>query len=285
MTTALTPVINGNGHKELAEYNPDSFDIPGMENVSPSELRIPVLKIVQMTSKFDNADVHRGYWHNSVTGEDIANPEVLIIGVAKGRVMFPKPYNSENKPSCGSDNDKSPRPEYVGTILKTVITDELGDPKVISNAIPPACEGCPFAQWGEGGEPPACSEVNTFAYVGKDGLPGIWQAQRTAMKAAAALKTLAAANSIRKTVRFSTIKETTDSGVFYTPVFTPGTKPDKDWQLTAFKLATLGNLAERNQQAAAEMDYRSEGNGHGAPTGPVEGEEPGPGELDDALPF
>lgn len=261
MTTALAPVKPGNGNTDLISYDPDNLIVPGMENVTPQELRVPVLKLVQAQSKMDGASDHVGQWHNSVTGEFLTNPAYLIIGVAKGRVMFPTEYNAENKPTCGSDEGKKPREEYVGKEIEQIVTNATTGKKQINIlVIPPSCVDCPFAKWGDDGEPPACSEVNTFAFVGEDGLPGVFQASRTAMKSAAALKTLVAANGIRKAVRFGSVKESNDTGVYYVPVFTVAAKPSKEWQQTALHLVSMGNFAARNQQAAAEMDYAS--NGH-----------------------
>lgn len=269
MTNALAPVKAGS--QEVAEYNPDTFMVPGMENVSPQELRIPILKLVQFQSKMDNAAAHLGEYHNSVTNEFSATPEALIIGVAKGRVMFPTEYNAENKPTCGSDNGKEPREEYIGKEIEQVIINaETGKKQINVTLIPDTCEGCPFAQWGVvEDQPPACSEVNTFAFVGEDGLPGIFQAKSTGMKAAAALKTLVASNGIRKTVRFASVKESKGTGEYYAPVFMPGPKPAKEWQQTALRLAGMGNFAERNQAAAVEMDYKSNGS-----HAPIDGEQP-----------
>jgi hypothetical protein len=259
MVTALAP-IKPNELQEV-ELSPEGFVIPGMENVTPQELRVPVMKLVQAQSKMESADQHLGEWYNSVTSEFSKTPEVLIIGVAKGRVMFPPQYNSENKPMCGSDDGKTPREEYVGAEIEQVVKNpNTGKTQINIMVIPAACEGCPFAQWGENNEPPACSEVNTFACVFEDGLPAIFQVSRTGMKSAAALKTIVASNGIRKAVRFGAIKESNDTGVYYVPVFTPGPKPSKEWQQTALRLAKMGNFAARNQQAAAEMDYQS--NGH-----------------------
>jgi len=152
--TALVP-RNGNG-QILAEqpstalpveYDPETFVVPGMENVQPGELRIPRLQLVQGTSRIDGKDGHQGEWYNSVTGEFLSNPQLLIIGTAKGRVMFPREFNAENEPLCGSDNGQSPRPEYVGAIIKTVSTDAAGDPEVRTGVIPNQCAACPFGVW------------------------------------------------------------------------------------------------------------------------------------------
>ena len=280
MTTALAP---SKTNTEVAEVNADTFTIPGMEHVTPGELRVPILKLVQAQSKMVDAAGHEGQFYNSVTNEFSTNPEVLIIGVAKGRVMFPDQYNADNKPTCGSDDGKTPREAYIGAEIQQVVTKTDGKKQINILVIPPECEACPFAQWGENGTPPACSEVNTFAAVGEDGLPAIFQCKSTGMKAAAALKTLVAANGIRKIVRFGAAKESNDTGVYYVPVFTPGPKPSKEWQQTALRLATMGNFAERNQAAALEQDHQSAG--QASPSGSTYDTGPAEEPPDSDLPF
>lgn len=241
--------------KAVEAFDPEKFNIPGMENVTPGELRIPVLKLVQAQSKMDGAGDNVGKWHNSVTGEFSAAPEFLVIGVAKGRVMFPAQFSADNKPMCGSDNGNTPREEYQGLEFEQVKKNlETGKSEIVSISIPPKCAECHFGKWGENGEPPECSLVDTFAFVGEDGLPGIFQLSRTGMKAAAALKTLVAANGIRKAVIAHSVKEANDTGVYFVPVFTPGGKPGKEWQQTAMRLASLGNLAQRNQALAMQQE-------------------------------
>jgi hypothetical protein len=253
---ALTP---SNGHSDLVEADSvESFIVPGMEHVQPNELRIPLLKLVQAQSRMDGAGDNPGQWHNSVTGEFEPNPELLIIGVAKGRVMFPDTYNADNKPLCGSDDGASPRAEYIGASLKTISVDDDGGPVVQTTIIPRKCADCPFSAWGEEGAPPKCNDVATFAGMRQDGLPVLVQIRSTGLRNVPNLKTLIAANGIRKTIRLGSVKETNDTGVYFVPVFTVGSKPDGEWQSSAIRLARMGNLAARNQQAIIEYENRAE---------------------------
>ena len=261
--------MNGNGAVAIHNPNaptladqsdPETFVVPGMENVQPSELRIPILRLVQAQSRVEDADAHLGEWHNSVTGEFSKNPELLVIGVAKGRIMFPKEYNADNKPLCASDDGVTPRADFIGTAIETVGKDAKGKTVVTTNTIPGKCDGCPFGSWGEDREPPACAAVAIFAGVEAEGLPVLMQIKSTGMKNVASLKTLVAANGIRKAVRVGSVREQNDTGTYYVPVFTIGTKPDKEWQKTALRIAALGNLAARNSAAVMEDDSMS-GNG------------------------
>jgi hypothetical protein len=251
--TALVP---GNSQTAIAEIlDAETFVVPGMENVQPGELRIPRLQLVQAQSRMDGKEGHEGEWFNSVTGEFIPNPELLIIGTAKGRVMFPAEYNAENKPLCGSDDGQAPRPEYVGAIVKTVGKDAAGDPEVRSATIPSLCAKCPLGLWGEDDTPPACNEVSTFAAVGEDGMGALFQLRSTGMKNVPSLKTLIAANGVRRAIRLGAVKETNDSGTYAIATFTPGRKPDREWQKTALSLARFGNMAARNQRAVMDADH------------------------------
>lgn len=248
MTTALTP-IRPQAVVDITDVDPENFIVPGMENVQPGELRIPLLRLVQGTSRMEGAGDNIGKWHNSVTGEFTAAPELLIIGVAKGRVMFQTQFNAENKPLCASDDGRQPRAEFAGAVVKRIVEGQRG-PEVLQVSIGAACADCPFSAWGEDSEPPACQEVATFAGVRDDGLPCIVQLRGTSMRHAASLKTLVAANGIRKAVRLGAVRETNDSGTYMVATFTVGGKPGKDWQRTAIRLASVGNLAARNQSMA-----------------------------------
>lgn len=249
-------VVKSNGGHDVAPADdPEQFVVPGMENVQPGELKVPLLKLVQSTSRIDGAAEHMGEWHNSVTGEFEANPELLMIGIAKGRVMFPATYNADNKPLCGSNDNIEPREEYRGVEIKAVNVDEHGDPVVVSITIPPKCAECPFSQWGEK-TPPRCQEVATFAGMQKEGMPVLIQVKSTGMKNVSSLKTMIATNGIRKAIRLASVQEKNETGIFYVPVFLLGGKPDKEWQATTMRLARLGNLAQRNQMAIVEYENR-----------------------------
>lgn len=251
-THALAPVAPGSLAK--TEFpDPQTFIVPGMEDTRPDELRLPRLSLVQAQSRMAGAQDHLGLWHNTITGEFTANPELLIIGVARGRVMFPQDFSADNKPLCGSDDGGHPRDEYIGQEIKRVFTVD-GEPSIQRHTITPACAQCPFAKWGDDGQPPACNEVATFAGISDEGLPSLFQLRSSAMKNAPNLKTLIAANGLRRAIRLGAVKETNDSGAYYVPQFSTGAKPNKDWQNTALRLATLGNLAARNQRAAMEQE-------------------------------
>lgn len=252
---ALAPRNGGELTVDDIYPDPDNFIPPGMENVTPDELRIPILRLVQAQSKIDDKAGHEGEWHNNVTGEFAERPELLIIGVNKGRIMFPETYDATNKALCASDDGRAPRPDFIGTEIETVLVDVNTKKKSVrTDRIPAKCEGCLFGQWGENSEPPACSEVAVFAGVGEDGLPVLMQIKSSGMKAVGGLKTLIVANGIRKSIRAGSAHKMDDKGDYYVPVFTIGGKPSAEWQQTALRLAKAGNLAARNQAAAMDVD-------------------------------
>jgi hypothetical protein len=270
MTTALAPRTNGAAMAQYIEPSADTFTIPGMENVTPDELRIPILRLVQAQSRIDGKEGHEGEWHNSVTGEFSKHPELLMIGVSKGRIMFPDEYNADNKALCASDNGSAPRDEFVGKEIETVGKDLTTGRRIVSvQAIPPVCAECPFSLWGDDGKPPACSAVAVFAGVEEDGLPVLLQIRSAGMQAVGGLKTMIAANGIRKSIRVGSSHKADAKGNYFVPVFTIGDKPAVEWQATAMRLARLGNMAARNQAAAMAEDApagnASTGNGDGAP--------------------
>lgn len=267
----------------VVETDPENFVVPGMEDVRPDELRIPILRLIQAQSRVDEAQEHLGEWHNSVTGEFQRNPELLVVGVSKGRIMFPRTYNAENKPLCASDDGLAPRPEYVGNDIRLIGQDEIGEPIVIRNTIPAKCDGCPFAQWGDNHEPPACNAVAIFAGVDQEGMPVLLQIKSTGMKNVPSLKTLVAANGIRKAIKVGAVKEQNDTGTYYVPTFTVGAKPAKDWQKTAMRIASLGNLAARNQRAVMEADEN--GQSRPAELGEADDFEPEGPSQEDEFPF
>lgn len=234
------------------EFNDATFIIPGAEHIRPSDLQIPIAKLVQAQSKMGGAGEHVGCYHNSVTGDFSATLTVLIIGLAQGRVMFPTEFSSDSKPICASDDNKTPRAEYASLEIETVTTNLTTNKKEIVNVkVGPSCSACPFAQWGKNNEPPACSLVETFALLEKDGIPSIIQLSRSGAKPAAALKTLAVTNGIRKTIVLGSRQDQGDTGNYYVPTVTVGQAPDAEWKRQAIVIAKLGNFASR---AARKMN-------------------------------
>lgn len=275
--TELVPRANG----ELAEINAEDFIVPGMENVQPGELRIPILKLVQGTSRMNGAAEHQGEWHNSVTNTFEPARELLIIGTADGRALWADEFDAGNKPLCKSNDGIAPLPEHIGSVHKMIGKDAMGGPLVSAVTIPAKCEDCPLSQWAGDEIPPRCSAVETFAGLDETGLPALFQLSRTGLKNVRALKTMLVANGIRRAIRLASVRETNEKGTYGVPTFTIGDKPGKDWQKTALRVVRqAGNIAKRNQIAAMEhpepVGYN--GGGAGNPGAPIP-------EYEDNLPF
>ena len=142
MEKALTPTTNNLPTKQV----PNTFTQMGLENWTPEDIVIPVLRIVQPTSQWD-ADA--GTFFDAQTGEIFKEIEVVFIKSSWGRVKF-KDNISEKGIECKSSDRIFPSVEN-----------------------PPAkeCKLCPYSKW-ENGEPPACKEtLNNIIYLIPKKLP------------------------------------------------------------------------------------------------------------------
>jgi len=75
--------------------------LEGAEGFSSSDLKIPVLKIVQGTSKMEESDAHLGQFHNSITGEFKVGIEVVILSSKHSRALFRRMEEADaDKPEC-----------------------------------------------------------------------------------------------------------------------------------------------------------------------------------------
>lgn len=180
--------------------------VAGLDNLSPGDFTLPVLKIVQAQTKAEGADEHLGWWLRTDTGEFIKDPTLLILGIAKSRIMFKKPFDN-SAPLCRSDNANSPRPEYVGLVIN-------------GEAIPTNCNSaCLFAKWGRNNERPDCDLVDNWAALLPDGSPVVFRLSGAAMKVSIQLKNLARVMVKRKQrlyIRFTT-KKGDGKGKYYVP--------------------------------------------------------------------
>ena len=66
MNTQLTTKQNGNTAVALPE---DYIPVAGIENLSPDDFSIPVVKLVQTNTGIDHADELAGQWYRTDTGE------------------------------------------------------------------------------------------------------------------------------------------------------------------------------------------------------------------------
>ncbi|MFH0901317.1 MAG: hypothetical protein V2A73_11880 [Pseudomonadota bacterium] len=140
--------------------------LEGAEGMTPQDLKIPVVKIVQGTSKMDDSDAHLGHWYNSITGEFKAGLEVVILSSKHTRALFRRMDEADaDKPECLSRD-------------------------CITGTVHGACNRCEFnAQihpdlWqkdlGTGQAPKRCNlGYALMLLLVEDGLPGIFTAQKS----------------------------------------------------------------------------------------------------------
>jgi hypothetical protein len=114
--------------------------VTGLEALDQTDLKLPKVKIVQMTSEeFTKDGVKPGSFYNSVTKESHDELNCILLALGKSRVMWPPQFKRGDKPLCRSFNGKKK-------------TEGCGDG---------VCESCQYAQWGANGEKADC----TMGYV------------------------------------------------------------------------------------------------------------------------
>jgi len=159
--------------------------VAGLDELSPDDFSIPAIKLVQAQTREAGADEHLGQYLRTDTKQFIKAPKLLILGIAKSRIMFDKPYDPDKPPLCKSDNANYPRPEFVSTYV--------GD-----TLIPDNCnKDCPFAKWGKNNERPACDLVDNWAALTEDGDPVIIRLSGASAKVSTQLKNLARAAALK----------------------------------------------------------------------------------------
>lgn len=227
--------------------------IAGLDKLAPGDFTLPVLKLVQAQTKAEGADEHIGWWLRTDTGELIKEPVLLILGIAKSRIMFKKPFDG-SPPLCRSDNANWPRPEYAGLSINDVVI-----PEDCNNA-------CPFAKWGPNSERPACDLIDNWAALLPDGSPIIFRLYGSAMKVSIQLKNLARVLVRRKErlyVRFGA-KKVEGKGKYYEPMLTVLKDPVPDELLEMAAMFDGLNMAARETTESATPGYAD--NGHGDPS-------------------
>ena len=215
--------------------------IPGMETMDRDDMMIPRLVLCQaQSSDLPDNGSHLGEWYNSMTGEYYKSVEGVMLGVSKGRVMFPEKFSRESSILCGSDNAINPRQEYIGTNVNGV-------------DIPHDCAACPFSQFSEDGAPPACAKGYQFAFVDTNGVPFIVRLQRTGTQSAKQLVMIGKTIRRSRVIRFASKLVKGDSGNYYEPVISLADKTSDEMLITAAYMSDLGNLAARQVPTADDV--------------------------------
>ncbi|AAF12342.1 hypothetical protein [Deinococcus radiodurans] len=77
-------------------------------------------------------DYSAGTFTNTLTGEQFTEITAVVLAQREGRVLWPSSLNPDPRPECVDGSKYGP------------------------------CQECRFADWGENGEPPVCSEELTL---------------------------------------------------------------------------------------------------------------------------
>jgi len=184
-------------------------DIAGFDQLGPDDFSLPRLVLVQSQHVHEAADKHIGEWYRTDTNEHVVNPRLLIIGIAKSRVLFEEGFDRQAEPICRSDNGFAPRHDMIGANVENVY-------------IPTTCANCPFNAWGEDGIPPRCSLADNWAALIGDGEPIVFRLKGTSAKISKQLKNVGrVARAKRKNlyVELGSVPEVSDQGKYYVASF------------------------------------------------------------------
>lgn len=280
MNMQLATKPNGNTALEIP---PDYIPVAGIENLSPDDFSIPVVKLVQTNTSIDKADELAGQWYRTDTGEAYEAIDVLIIGIQKSRILFPTEYSGDGKALCRSDDGIAPRAEFIGLPVYYHAGSETRRTQVavaehgpMDMTIPATCAECPLSQWGINGEKPPCRLSDNWASLGGEGDPMLIRFGGSAAKISAKLRNLARAATAKHRplyVRLSSHFEKGEIGQYYVPDLTL-LKEALPADLLDTARAFVGlNLAAR----AAEMMDDSEATENGAKAqAPTQPQDSGP---------
>ena len=232
------------------EVPADYVPVAGIENLSPDDFSLPVIKLVQVNSQIDNADQLVGQWYRTDTGEAIETPNLLMIGIAKQRVLFASTYSGEGKALCKSDDGKTPRADFVGKSLDYVQGNERRAAVVAEGPgdfiIGDDCATCPLSQWNNG--KPPCKLSDNWAAVTNDGDPVIVRFGGSAAKIGAKLRNLARAATLKRRplyIALGSHLENGTSGNYYVPDILTATEPLSPELVEMAKAFAGINLAAR----------------------------------------
>lgn len=243
--------------------------VPGMESLTRDDISLPRLVLVQLTSKNlpDDYLAHFGEWYNTVTGEFSKTIDGVLLGIAKGRVAFPRDYDANSPAMCASDEALYPRKEFNG---KTI-----SDPKTnIIHAIDGTCADCPFSKFTNN-VTPLCSLIYSYGFYDvKAGLPFVMVAKKTGIKAAKLLNMQIMKYGRANFVVLSASKVKDDNGNYAVPVFSSGEKLTPELVRAAAEFVrTFGNIAERVRVDEPDVPSAN-GNGPDEPPMPESGDMP-----------
>lgn len=231
--------INGTRALDLpADYVP----VAGYEGLDPDDFSLPTLKLVQAQTTLEGAEKHQGEYVKTDTVDYFKDPQALIVGIQKSRIMFPSEYGgAASDPLCRSDDSYRARNEYIGTDVEGV-------------EIPPACADCPFSKWTDN-QAPRCTLSENWAAILDTQDIVILRLKGTSAAASKILKNMMRANRLKRRSTYVQLGSTftrSDKGQYYVATVKSRTEtPPIDSLDLARELASV-NLAARAADEAPE---------------------------------
>lgn len=124
------------GYEDLKITGGEGID--GLENLDPSDIKIPKIKIVQLTSQeVADGKARPGQFYNSLTQEATDTVECVLLQLGKTRVAWEGVFKRGEEPKCRS---------FDG----------------IRSASGQLCSKCKLKEWGANNEKPECNQGYTW---------------------------------------------------------------------------------------------------------------------------
>lgn len=109
MANKANEVIKANEVEKDLVFNLEDFssygdeDISGLEVIDQTDIRMPKIKIVQITSQeFSQEKIPAGHFYNAVTKEHSEYLDCVFLTLGKTRVKWPEFFKRGDKPLCRS---------------------------------------------------------------------------------------------------------------------------------------------------------------------------------------
>lgn len=148
--------------------------IVGMEDVENADLAMPVIKLNHTEA----------VWEDSLSGEKFEVLDAVLLGLIKGRILWPTEVGDEKVPPLCKSYDFEvgyPGKEFPFKAAGLDVAPGVGTTL--------ACATCPLKDWGSNpsGDTPWCSEQHTYAILTNldedgQGSPAVLTLQRSAIK-------------------------------------------------------------------------------------------------------
>ncbi|HUU57255.1 MAG TPA: hypothetical protein VMW93_07930 [bacterium] len=211
--------------------------VPGdaPQYLPPEELPTPRMRIIQKPS---DEHPNTGVFVNNLTDEELAELKCIVLGMRRGRVLWPKVGEGDD-PLCRSRDFVHGEGQPGG-----------------------GCEACPLKDWGDD-EKPKCAETIDFACLDEYGVPFFLQVSRTGLKPARAF--IASAQYRGKPLYYSTVsitlRKATKPAPHHVPVFKrgqdidPATGPEFEAVLKRLSAAWDRVQAEEPKDDAAAGEF------------------------------